>query len=267
MSVGDNLMLIGDTESDGLKYEATRIWVMAAQELGTNKWVFSFDESVYKEYDVETLLKKELPDSWINLGDSHEDFIECTSLYPVCMHNYFQHDKPLLKRFYPWFSPKEEHDSYILSQLFNPDRGLHGLDAWGKRLGRNKPEHEDWSRFSPEMLHRVIEDVKINIGVWEALMKEKKEWEDQGGSWDEAIKIEYGIADLQGRQELHGTMLDVEGAYALADEIYQEIQKIDEQLLAQIPINVVRFDEVAYEKAPFTQTGELKQLVTRWFDE
>ena len=39
-------------------------------------------------------------------------------------------------------------------------------------FGVPKPKHEDWSKFSPEMLHRCREDVKINVLVYEALLKE-----------------------------------------------------------------------------------------------
>jgi len=254
-------MLICDSESSGFKYEATKIWVVAGKDIRNGRWYFSFDQSVFDEFEVEELVFDELGDYYPCMD--HEHLFENMSGFGVCFHNYFQHDKPLIKKFYPWFQPKEEHDSFILSQLFNPDRGKHGLDAWGERFGIPKPKHEEWDRFSPEMLHRVIEDVKINVKVWEALMKEKKEWEDQGGSWDEAIKIEYGIASLQGRQEMHGVKLDIEKAYALADEIYQEIQAIDETLLAQMPPRVVRGSVV---DAPFKKDGELKEVVKKWFN-
>ena len=256
-------MLIGDTESDSFKYESTRIWVMCFWDTEAEEFVFSFDDEVCREFDVLAMIEEEVGSNY-RWYYSHEDFTQDMSKYSICTHNYFQHEKPLIKKFYPWFNPKEEHDSYILCQLFNPDRGQHGLDAWSKRVGREgKVVHEDWSKFSPEMLHRVIEDVKDNVATWEVLMKEKAEWEAQGGSWDEAIKIEYSIADLQGRQEMHGVMLDQDKAYALADEIYTEIQKIDETLLEQMPLRVVRGSEVSN---PFRKDGQLTKVVERWFE-
>lgn len=269
-------MLICDSESSGFKWESDRIWVVCAYDTAREKFFFSFDESVYVDYGyngIEELVKLEVENQLGQVMTCHIGMLDWMQYRSICFHNYFQHDKPLIKKLYPWFKPKEEHDSYILSQLFNPDReipkgckGAHGLDAWSRRVGREgKVVHEDWSKFSPEMLHRVIEDVKDNVAAWEILMQEKKEWEDQGGSWDEAIKIEYAIADLQGRQEMMGVKLDVDKAYDLADEIYMEIQKIDEQLLEQMPPRVVRYPEVAYEKEPFTIQGQLKKNAEDWF--
>ena len=260
-------MLIADSESDNFKFESTKIWVIAAYDTENGMWYLSFDESVvdlYADdptYGLSDLLLNELPDNNFDY-DTHHNLLTMMKRHSVCFHNYFQHDKPLIKRFYPEFQPKEEHDSYILSQLFNPDRGQHGLAAWGERFGHPKPKHEEWDKFSPEMLHRVIEDVKINVKVWEALMEEKKAWEDKGESWDKAIKIEYGVADLQGRQEMHGVLLDEEKAYSLADEIYMEIQKIDSALDKELPMRVIRGSEVL---EPFKKDGKLKKIVENYY--
>ena len=257
-------MLIADSESTGFKYESDKIWVICGYHIEREEFWISFDQSI--SYPEEAVRYFEMIKGKARLFTSHKHLLERMQSEPICFHNYFQHDKPLIKKLYPDFNPEEEHDSYILSQLFNPDRGNHGLDAWAKRLrgeDEGKVVHEEWDRFSPEMLHRVIDDVKINVKVWEHLMKEKKEWEDLGYSWDEAIKIEYGIADLQGRQELHGVKLDEEKAYLLADEIYLEIQKIDEYLKEQLPMRVIPGTEYA---EPFKKNGELKKNVQEWFD-
>lgn len=267
-------MRICDLEATGFKFESKNIWVICEQSLSDFSIGFSFYAPLYKVWDLEALIQKEELKKY-RFYQSFEEHLKVMQESGICFHNYFQSDKPTIKKFYPWFQPKEEHDSYILSQLFNPDReipkgckGAHGLDAWSRRVGREgKVVHEDWSKFSPEMLHRVIEDVKDNVAAWEVLMKEKKEWEDAGGSWDEAIKIEYGIADLQGRQEMHGVKLDIDKAYALADEIYQEIQKIDETLLASMPPRVIRYPEVGYEQEPFTIQGKVKKQAEDWINE
>jgi len=53
-----------------------------------------------------------------------------------------------------------------------PLRPTHNLNDWGEYFGIEKPKHEDWSTFSPEMLHRCEEDVKITELLYEHLMKE-----------------------------------------------------------------------------------------------
>jgi len=69
----------------------------------------------------------------------------------------------------------EIFDTLIMSQLLNPDRpGGHSLAAWAKRLGREKQEHDEWDRYSPEMLERCKTDVEINVLIYKALLKEMK---------------------------------------------------------------------------------------------
>lgn len=252
-------MLICDLEANGLVQEATRIWVICAYHTDMGMYTFSFDSAVQIPEEFEWPLMK-------CIFKSHKEHLEYMREYTICFHNWFQFDKLILKRFYPEFVPKGEEDSYILSQLFNPDRGLHGLEAWGTRFGIPKPPIEDWSKFDEDMLHRVIEDVKINIKVWDRLMGEKKDWEKLGHSWDKAIKIEYKVADLQGRQEQHGVLFDIDKAYDLAEEIWTEVFKIDAKLDEVMPMRLVKYNSVQYESKPFTKGGELKSAVVEWFN-
>lgn len=71
-------------------------------------------------------------------------------------------------------------DTYLLSVMLDPHRskhpncppsrlvgdkrvpiGPHSLQNWGYVVGRGKVDHEDWSVFTEEMLHRCVEDVEI----------------------------------------------------------------------------------------------------------
>ena len=50
--------------------------------------------------------------------------------------------------------------------------GPHSLESWGYRLGNFKIHHHDWTTFSPEMLERCTQDVRLNLDVYYALLKE-----------------------------------------------------------------------------------------------
>ncbi len=119
-------------------------------------------------------------------------------------HNILGYDLKALKKVCGWspmlhrYRPEDVvsfFDTYIMSMLLNPNRtmpegcpkfvinqitgekkkiGPHSLAAWGYRLGRGKPEHDDWSVYSPGMMHRCVEDVEITCLVYEALLKEMK---------------------------------------------------------------------------------------------
>ena len=263
-------MLICDSESDSFKHESTKIWVICAYDTEEDSWYFSFDEVVFEvfgAYSLNIIIKDNLPDgSTVHLYPTHGHMVDTLNKKPVCFHNYFQHDKPLISKFYPEFNPKIEDDSYIRSQLFNPDRGLHGLAAWGERFKVPKPEHEEWDRFSPEMLHRVIEDVKINTLTWYKLELEKMKWQDKDQSWDQALAIEKGVADLQGRQEMHGVLFDTDKANDLAEEIWNEVFSVSERLRSNMPLRLIREKTRArYEDEPFTKGGDLQANVLKWF--
>ena len=90
----------------------------------------------------------------------------------VC-HNLIEHDLPLLEKIHGYKHRGKVLDTLVMSRLLNPERmGGHGLEAWGERLGRAKPDHEQWDHYSPEMLFRCTEDVEINYLTYQYLMKE-----------------------------------------------------------------------------------------------
>ena len=81
-------------------------------------------------------------------------------------------------------------DTFTLSKRNNPDRtaeyiynhktkkkeslGIHGLDAWGKRVGIPKPKVTDWSTQPIEVyINRCTEDVKINELAYYAMLEER----------------------------------------------------------------------------------------------
>ena len=145
-------MIVVDIEANGLLPEATEVWCicMHNREMKTN---YSFAP--------ETL------DEALLVLDSNATLI---------MHNGIDYDVPLLKKIFNFDFKGKVVDTMILSQLLFPERpGGHSLAAWGDRLGFAKVEHEDWTQYSPEMLHRCETDVRLTNMVYEALCKEAGE--------------------------------------------------------------------------------------------
>ncbi len=101
-------------------------------------------------------------------------------------HNIIRYDLPVLKSLHQFVPKARVLDTLILSRLSNPDRGMpwgmkgkripHAIEAWAIRLGgQKKIEHNDWERFSAEMMERCRVDVLINLEVYKALFKEFSE--------------------------------------------------------------------------------------------
>ena len=146
--------LIYDTEGNGLREEVTRMWCIVCKENETGKVLkFKPDEI---ELGIRVL--------------ESADRIVC--------HNQIGYDLQVFKKLYGWEPPPDIEivDTLVLSRLYNPERRVpkgwkginapHSIEAWGMRFSRYKPVHEDWSKYTPEMLFRCEEDVEIQSLVY-----------------------------------------------------------------------------------------------------
>ena len=140
-------MLILDLETNGLLPECNTIHCAAAYDTST-KEVFEF------------------PPERIN---HLPKFLEAHS--KLCCHNGINFDLKVLKKVLNYEYKGEYIDTYLLSRILFPDlespesdsskAGRHSVEAWGLRFGHPKVSHSDWSRFTPEMLYRCVEDVGV----------------------------------------------------------------------------------------------------------
>jgi len=261
-------MHICDLETDGLVFDSTKIWINISYDTEEDMYYFSFHSTVIEEYGWDTLTDwvEKVTDKFSVL-DTLENHFKLLSETQTCYHNFGQFDRLVIRKLIdPEWEPGTFECTYILSQLFNPDRGLHSIKAWGQRVGLGKVQHDEWDKFSYEMIERCFYDVQIGTKTWYKLQEEKKAWEDKGNSWDQAIKIEYGIAKLQGEQERKGVLFDEDRAYNLAEEIWNEVFKVSEQLQKGMPLRLIREKKRAgYEDEPFTKGGVLQANVQKWF--
>lgn len=143
--------LIFDMEADGLYEQATTIWCASTIRVGDNH------------------VKNFTP-----YRDGIDTFLDYLSEHSVVVgHNIIEYDLRLLKKLHGYVYTGNIIDTLVLSRYLYPERaGGHSIEAWGKRLGRYKPEHEDWSKFTPEMMVRCEEDTGINLLVLDVLMEE-----------------------------------------------------------------------------------------------
>lgn len=158
------------------------------------------------------------------------------------------------------YFPRKLMDTMIISQLLNPDRrappqafalgrgnvGPHSIEAHGIRIGRYKPENEDWSHLTDHMLHRVEEDTYIGMDFFFWLMN--NEWADcvrrgrnpvSGFGITTAYTMELQVAISIGRQGQRGFRLDTKTAWSDWVEIGEEMQIIFDKLNPHIPKRLV----------------------------
>jgi len=241
----------GDLEADGLLDTATRVWC----------GVFKESTGVirkFRPHEIPQMLK-------------YMDTIDVLK-----MHHGIGYDWPLLEKLYGYTYKGKKVDTLIMSRLLNPKRlvppnsvdrniGPHSVEAWGYRLGRNKPSHEDWSQFSEEMLHRCTEDVEIQEGIYNSLMVEAGT-----GNWRNAFLLSFELFENLQKQEQYGWLVDRPHMEACVKQLTRWMAKIDKAITPYLPLIVEQEEskidgEYKYIKKPFLKSGKHSQSVIDWY--
>lgn len=244
---------IGDLEADGLLRTVTRVWCGVFKDI-ESKEVFKF-----RPHQISEMLK----------------FLDSVDV--LIMHNGIGYDWPLLKKLYNYEFKGKKIDTLIMSRLLNPKRqvpfncpnkktGPHSVEAWGYRVGRGKPEHEDWSQFSEEMLHRCSEDVEIQHLIFNALKEEYS-----GKNWKNAFKLSFKLFEYLQKQEEYGWLVDRQHMNFCIHQLEHWIARIDKVLDRHLPLIVEVLEtkekgEYKFIKKPFLKSGDYSQSVITWFE-
>lgn len=248
---------IGDTETDGLSDEYTRCWCGVFLDIKT-KEIFKF-----KPHQIPEMLA----------------FLDTVDV--LIIHNGIGFDWPMLKTLYGYTYKGKKVDTLIMSRLQKPNRprpwgfkgkgGPHSVEAWGFRFGRAKPEHEDWSQYSPEMLHRCSEDVEIQYLIYMELLKEAKEL---GGSWKNAWQMSFKLFEILEKQETYGWLTDREQMDKCLVYLHRWINRIDRAVSPRLPtvIEILETKEAGggpykFVKKPFLKSGKVSQHVEKYWGE
>ena len=243
--------VVGDLEGNGLLETITKVHC-----------------GVFKDINTGELVK-------FRPNQINEMLTYLTTVDVLIMHNGIGYDFPVLKKLYGFEFKGVKIDTLIMSRLFNPKRilpphcpnrkaGPHSIEAWGWRVGRGKPEHNDWENFSEEMLHRCTEDVEILHLVYLELLKEKG-----NGDWDSALKLTFKLFEYLQKQEEYGWLIDQDHIAFCLHQLDHWIARIDKVLEHHLP-HVVEVQEqkvkgeYKYIKKPFLKSGEYSESVEKW---
>lgn len=131
-------------------------------------------------------------------------------------------------------------DTLILSRLEDPKRqGGHSLSNWGTIFKFPKDTFSKFDTYTPELLDRCVQDVKLNYYVWQYLTKKLE------GFSAFCIKLEHEEQQILNQMKRNGFLYDVKGALELRstlDTRFAELTKYiqdefppDEQVTTFIP--------------------------------
>jgi hypothetical protein len=193
-------------------------------------------------------------------------------------HNVIGYDFPMMKKVLGYVYKGKVVDTLLMSRALNPKRflpphakdrraGPHSIYAWGVRVGVDKPEHEDWENYSPEMLHRCTEDVEINRLTYHALMKEAAE---SGGKWRDAFLLTFKLFQNLQEQEEYGWYVDKQKMLDNIVELEQLMQEIDDEVIPQLPnileiLEVKKDGQVNWVRKPFLKSGKPSESTSKHF--
>lgn len=193
----------------------------------------------------------------------------------LIMHNGLGYDWPLLKKLYGFTYKGKKVDTLIMSRLLDPKRmvpfncpdkgvGPNSIEAWGYRVGRGKPQHDDWENFSEEMLHRCTEDVEILDLVYDKLLEEAK-----GGNWRNAFLLSFELFENLQKQEAYGWLVDRQHMDNCIKQLSRWMGLIDRAIQPYLPLIVEveetkKAGEYNHIKKPFLKSGEYSESVSNW---
>ncbi|QDP52394.1 MAG: putative DNA polymerase [Prokaryotic dsDNA virus sp.] len=250
------MKLVFDLESNGLYQEATEIHC-----------------AVFKDIENDRLYRLRSPEKIVKLLE------RCTYLIG---HNIIDYDLPLIKKLTGYEYKGKMMDTVLVSrEIFKniqvPDKmkedfkeagkklsGPHSLAAWGYRLGRGKVEHEDWSVFSPEMMHRCVEDVEITHLLYDYICEKwNKEVFPVRSLW-----LTQDFMKTISRQQKHGWKLDIPRCERYVKQLTKWVRWIDTVLDPYVPVLPLIKEDSTEEgfKAPFTKKGRLNARLQGWLE-
>jgi len=193
--------IVFDIEADAI--DATKIWCIVGIDSRTNE-ISSFGPDKIAE-GIE----------YLKTADK------------IVGHNIIGYDIPVIKRLHgiDLSVGRRVIDTLVLSRLFNPVReGGHGLESWGYRLKSHKIEHNEFDRFTPEMLKYCEQDVQLNLRLFNHLKMEVK------GFSRESIDLEHDTYHIINQQRDNGFLLDIKHATCLVAQLNDELAAAENEV-------------------------------------
>lgn len=194
-----------------------------------------------------------------NLSDMFKFMDSCSALI---FHHGYGYDFPMLKQVYGYEYKGKKIDTLILSRMLFPHYQSHSVDAWGTRFNRPKPKHEDWTTYTPEMLHRCKEDTFIQLQLYRQCLKVMKR-----DKWPiESFKLTFKLFEILHLQEQSGWPVDEQSIRKSIRMLDKWIERIDKVIVPRLP-NVVESPYTTHVAKPFRQDRQLAAIAKRWYED
>jgi DNA polymerase I len=148
-------------------------------------------------------------------------------------HNGIEFDVPTLNRLLGTrIQTNKVIDTFVLSMLFQPTlEGGHSLEAWARRVGMEKFDFNDWSKYSEEMATYCLQDTRITAEVYLRLTARMR----VVGFTEVGASIEHRAWACIKQQKRNGFAFDVKRASQLFAQIRDDQEKLKERIYERFP--------------------------------
>lgn len=206
------MALVFDLEANGLLDTATTVHCLSTYDTMTNEACSYYGDTLLQGLDL------------------------LMSADKIVGHNVFGYDLPLIEKLYGMRPVGVVHDTLILSQMLfanEMDNAGHSIEAWGKVFEVPKPKHNDWSKFSEEMLYRNKEDVKITVRLWKKVNEAIRR---TGLNFSDARDMEYRLYQIMSKSFDRGWEFDVPRALILRDRLDFICEGLIQRIVDRLPL-------------------------------
>lgn len=241
--------LVVDIETDGLN--ATKLWCLVAQDAKTEE-MFSFS------------------DDDADLPSIAEGVKLCEEANVLVAHNGIGFDFITIDRLFNTdLLSKNIHDTWVMSQTLQYKRGhKHNLEEWGLRLGNNKIDFHDYSKYSKEMLKYCQQDVRVNLDVYRKLMTDFKNIYRQNPLIQKGLQTEMEVAKMNQIIKRDGWNFDMDKAVftqAMFTERMMQIESIIEPKLGMHTVYLDKEPKTPKFKKDGTYNAVTCRILTEYF--
>lgn len=241
--------LVFDTETDAFLEKCTRMHILAAYNLDTQK--------------IKYWLEGDL--GW------QEEFNNASLLVG---HHAIAFDEMVLKKLFNYKLPKtcKIHDTLLMSQLLNYKRfgeDGHSLEVWGISLNYPKIFFNDWSVYTEVMKDRCLQDVRLTVKVYEVLLAEARALIIKNPNAQHYLKAEHYVSKWCAEANYNGWPFDLSGAIKLFYELEESMNLAYAALSSKLGNKAVAVDrkkgEVEVKAPKWTKQGFYDLHTARWF--
>ena len=242
--------LVFDIEADGL--DPTRLHMIVAKNIENGQ--------LYKFSDDDNLNG--------TISDGASFLQNATTLIG---HNILGYDVPVVDRLCGTdLMDKHMHDTFLMSKVLKYVRPFtrgHGLKDWGLFLGNNKGDYDGgWDNYSKEMLRYCVQDVLVNVDVYDYLMTEFRKLHEKKALIAEGMKIEHSVAKFNAIANTQGWNFDEAKARKNLDYIQSEMDSSEKEIEPKLGKRIVLKDKEP-KALKFTANGNYHSTTARIISE